>query len=63
MRLFKKNKIFIIAELANSHEGKLSLAKKITENAANVNPKNSKSIKFFKKNRYKLLQHTYELRK
>jgi len=30
---------------------------------ANVNPKNSKSIKFFKKNRYKLLQHTYELRK
>ena len=30
---------------------------------ANVNPKNSKSIKFFKKNRFKLLQHTYELRK
>ncbi len=30
---------------------------------ANVNPKNSKSIKFFKKNRFKLLQLTYELRK
>lgn len=30
---------------------------------ANVNPKNKKSIKFFKKNRYKLLQHTYELKK
>lgn len=30
---------------------------------ANVNPKNSKSIKFFEKNRFKILQHTYELRK
>lgn len=30
---------------------------------ANINPKNNKSIKFFKKNRFKLLQHTYELRK
>lgn len=30
---------------------------------ANVNPKNGKSIKFFKKNQFKLLQHTYELRK
>ena len=28
---------------------------------ANVNPKNSKSIKFFKKNKFKILQHTYEL--
>jgi RimJ/RimL family protein N-acetyltransferase len=27
---------------------------------ANVNPKNKKSIEFFKKNRFKLLQHTYE---
>ena len=30
---------------------------------ANINPKNNKSIEFFKKNRFKLLQHTYELRK
>ena len=30
---------------------------------ANVNPKNTKSVKFFKNNRFKLLQHTYELRK
>ena len=28
---------------------------------ANVNPKNKKSIKFFKKNGFKLIQHTYEL--
>lgn len=29
---------------------------------ANINPKNKKSIEFFKKNRFKILQHTYELR-
>lgn len=28
---------------------------------ANVNPKNLNSIKFFKKNRFKLIQYTYEL--
>jgi RimJ/RimL family protein N-acetyltransferase len=28
---------------------------------ANINPTNSHSIKFFKKNGFKLLQHTYEL--
>jgi len=28
----------------------------------NINPKNKKSIEFFKKNGFKLLQHTYELR-
>ena len=30
---------------------------------ANVNPKNKKSIEFFKKNGFKLIQHTYELEK
>ncbi len=30
---------------------------------ANINPKNKKSIEFFKKNGFKLLQHTYELRR
>lgn len=30
---------------------------------ANVNPKNIRSIKFFKKNSFKLIQHTYELEK
>ena len=28
---------------------------------ANVNPKNKKSIKFFKKFKFKLIQHTFEL--
>tara|TARA_Y100000590_G_scaffold251859_1_gene282817 strand:- start:10032 stop:10445 length:414 start_codon:yes stop_codon:yes gene_type:complete len=28
---------------------------------ANVSPKNKKSIQFFKKNKFKLIQHTYEL--
>ena len=30
---------------------------------ANVNPKNSKATKFFKKNGFKLIQHIYELKK
>ena len=30
---------------------------------ANVNPKNLRSAKFFKKNNFKLIQHTYELEK
>ena len=29
---------------------------------ANINPKNKKSIEFFKKNGFEILQHTYELR-
>jgi len=29
---------------------------------ANVSPKNAKSIQFFKKNGFKLIQHTYELK-
>ena len=28
---------------------------------ANVNPKNKKSLDFFKKNGFKLIQYTYEL--
>ena len=28
---------------------------------ANINPKNKKSIKFFTKNKFKLIQYTYEL--
>lgn len=30
---------------------------------ANINPKNKKSIQFFKNNGFKLIQHTYELEK
>lgn len=29
---------------------------------ANINPKNKKSVMFFKKNGFNILQHTYELR-
>lgn len=32
-----------------------------TRYIANVNPKNKKSTQFFKKNNFKLIQHTYEL--
>ncbi len=34
-----------------------------TKYLANVNPKNIRSTKFFKKNNFKLIQHTYELEK
>jgi len=34
-----------------------------TRYLANVNPKNKKSIRFFKNNGFKLIQHTYELEK
>lgn len=34
MRLFSENKVFIIAEMANAHEGELSVAKEITKKAA-----------------------------
>ncbi len=57
MRLFKKNKIFIIAELANSHEGKLSLAKKITENAAKAG---ADAVKFQKFTADELAEPTHE---
>ena len=30
---------------------------------ANINPKNKKSIEFFKKNGFEILQHTYELQR
>jgi len=32
-----------------------------TRYLANISPKNKNSIKFFKKNKFKLIQHTYEL--
>jgi len=57
MRLFKKNKIFIIAEMANSHEGKLSLAKKITENAAKAG---ADAVKFQKFTADELAEPTHE---
>ena len=55
--LFKKNKIFIIAEMANSHEGELSVAKKITENAAKAG---ADAVKFQKFTADELTEPTHE---
>ncbi len=57
MGFFKKNKIFVIAEMANSHEGKLSLAKKITENAAKAG---ADAVKFQKFTANELAEPTHE---
>ena len=66
--LSKNNEIGIFLIKKNQNEGiganvlKLLMEKnpKIRY-LANVNPKNKKSIEFFKKNGFKLIQHTYEL--
>lgn len=60
--------IFIKKEMRNREIGKKALRVLIKHNPrarylANVNPRNTRSIKFFKKNRFKLIQHTYELTK
>ena len=60
--------IFVKKGIQGKGIGKKALELLIKKNPrerylANVNPKNTKSINFFKKNRFKLLQHTYELRK
>lgn len=66
--LSKQDEIGIFLQ-PNSHRtglGQLALEKLIEMNPrnrylANVNPKNLKSTNFFKKNNFKLIQHTYEL--
>lgn len=45
MPLFSRKKVFVIAEMANSHEGSLAKAKEITEDAANAG---ADAIKFQK---------------
>ena len=66
--LTKQNEIgiFIKKEYQGNHFGNQILKLLIDKNPekrflANVNPKNTKSINFFKKNNFKLIQHTYEL--
>ena len=66
--LTKNNEIGIFLIKKNQSKGigvnvlKLLMEKNPkTRYLANVNPKNKKSIKFFKKNGFKLIQHTYEL--
>ena len=66
--LSKNNEIgiFLIKKNQNNGIGVNALKLLIEKNPkvrylANVNPKNKKSIDFFKKNGFKLIQHTYEL--
>ena len=66
--LSKNNEIgiFLIKKNQNKGIGVNALKLLIEKNPkvrylANVNPKNKKSINFFKKNGFKLIQHTYEL--
>ena len=58
--------LFLKKEFQNSGLGQRSLELVMelnprTRYLANVNPKNKRSIKFFKKNGFKLIQHTHEL--
>lgn len=57
--------IFISKKFQGSNIGKHALYQLIKKNPrerylANVNPKNKKSIKFFKNNNFKLIQYTFE---
>ena len=65
--LSKNNEIgiFILRKLQEKDIGKFALEKIMKKNPrkrylANVNPKNKKSINFFKKNNFKLIQYTFE---
>jgi RimJ/RimL family protein N-acetyltransferase len=57
--------IFLKKDIQNHGLGNLALHLLMKKNPrkrflANVNPKNTVSSKFFKKNNFKLIQHTYE---
>ena len=65
--LSKQNEIgiFILAKHQGKNIGKQALQLLMKKNPesrylANVNPKNRKSVNFFKKNKFTLIQHTYE---
>lgn len=65
--LSKQNEIgiFILDKYQGKNIGKEALQLLMKKNPeprylANVNPKNYNSIDFFKKNKFKLIQHTYE---
>jgi RimJ/RimL family protein N-acetyltransferase len=60
--------VFIKKEMQKKKIGKRALRLLIKSNPrsrylANVNPKNTKSIRFFENNGFKLIQYTYELSK
>jgi RimJ/RimL family protein N-acetyltransferase len=57
--------LFLKKDLQSKGIGSISLGILIKNNPrprylANISPKNEKSIKFFKKNKFNLIQHTYE---
>jgi len=59
-------RIFLSKEYQKKNIGNTALVELIRKNPrkrylANVNPKNKKSIKFFKNNNFKLIQNTYEI--
>ena len=58
--------IFLKKEFRTQNIGKKALEMIIQKNPrkqylANINPKNKKSINFFKRNHFKLIQYTFEL--
>jgi len=58
--------IFVSKEFQGKNIGKLALSELMKRNPrqrylANVNPKNKKSMQFFKNNGFKLIQYTFEL--
>ena len=60
--------IFIKKSFQSKQLGNIALRKMIQKNPkkrylANVNPQNKKSVRFFKNNRFKLIQYTFELSK
>ena len=68
--LSKQNEIgiFLKEHVQGQNIGTKALKLLITKNPkkrflANINPKNKKSIKFFEKNGFKLIQYTFELDK
>jgi RimJ/RimL family protein N-acetyltransferase len=65
--LSKQNEIgiFLLKKYQGKNIGQLALQLLMQKNPqkrylANVSPKNLKSISFFKKNKFRLIQHTYE---
>ncbi len=58
--------VFIMKNIQGKNLGKQALSLIVSKNPrkiylANINPKNSKSIRFFKNNGFRLIQYTYEL--
>ena len=65
--LSKSNEIgiFILKKFQGKNIGKMALSELMKKNPrkrylANVNPKNKRSIRFFKNNGFKLIQYTFE---